>query len=164
MNWEDWQTGTARSHEWIFRGTDCCWIAVTDSDGGEKHYTGYAHLPRVVEMTTTQIREEYNVSVHGGITYGPDEKGVIGIDFAHAGDACFYSDGTPFQGYTTQSELEHREKFDKDRTHDWYPEDVQAEVERLVTQIRPSNLCDCGNSMLYNADEKEFYCPVCHSQ
>lgn len=100
---------------WTYEGRECevvkHWLG---------HYCGYTVTAAPQEIDGDLDR----LSVHGGITYGPDGNGVIGFDCSHAGDVCVDDDGEPI------SELD---PFIDRQT--WRAEDVKQEVESLVDQL-----------------------------
>lgn len=62
------------------------------------------------------------IEAHGGLTYGVDEGGWIGFDFAHAGDTCIL-DGEVQTDYGGVNNTE------------WTPEDVAAECRKVARQV-----------------------------
>ena len=88
------------------------------------HFCGYVQTNFSSPWTYDDIRGEFGhlISVHGGLTYGPDERGFVGFDCAHAGDVCILDDST-----VTDYEMSNRKE--------WTPEAVEEECVDLANQI-----------------------------
>ena len=65
-----------------FKGIE--WITVQAPIYGALN--GYARLPDCDHPWNDIYRAQEEISVHGGVTYGPDENGWVGFDTLHAGD------------------------------------------------------------------------------
>jgi hypothetical protein len=97
----------------------------------ESHYAGYVQLTDE-ELDVVQLRSKVSdtgayvspdISVHGGITYGPDEDNWVGFDYAHAGDVCEH----PERKLETMGCI--REE------HIWFPNDVFDDVQVFIDQV-----------------------------
>lgn len=91
------------------------------------HYMGYV---QVANPDTLAMEWGYpKVSVHGGITYGPDDEGWIGFDTAHAWDVSVDENGEEFgridQIYTEENEM----------TTVWTPDKVRNEIIKLARKV-----------------------------
>lgn len=98
------------------------------------HYCGYARMPEelVGKARTTSNYDEIegyippDLSVHGGVTYGPDDDNWIGFDTAHAWDGNFDEN---------MEELLNTIGSIGDPEHIWTPESVKEETEHLAEQL-----------------------------
>lgn len=137
------EVGEAR--EWTYRSKRC---KVVKNDVG--HWCGY---------TQTALRGFHDgdlydhgghegvriLSVHGGMTYGPDDNGWVGFDCGHARDLCLDEDDEPWgKMYELDDDHQHIELKrrgsieaceEADDCFVWRLKDVKEETERLADQL-----------------------------
>lgn len=91
-----------------------------------KHFAGYVRTNFGPLWSYDGIRGYMGglVEAHGGLTYGVDDEGWVGFDYAHSGDSCV---------------LDGEEQTDYGHTKDWgdkyTPEDVAAECRKVARQV-----------------------------
>lgn len=118
--------------EWTHRGLEC---ELKKNRLG--HFTGYVRVPddRLGEVRFHSSVDELDghtppdVEAPGGITYGPDDEGVIGFDTAHAWDVNHDEHGEQF------GTVDPMYPPDDEKTTVWTPEKVANAVEDLAEQI-----------------------------
>lgn len=103
-------------------GLECLVLNMYDS-----HYCGYVKTPFDGHF------EEFNklVNVHGGLSYGVDERGWLGFDTAHAFDVPTTEFGETLSGNPIGDFV--RDMGDEQT--EWYPEDVMEETAKLAEQF-----------------------------
>lgn len=130
------ETMTTRSavRRWTHVGLDCAMI-----ESGIGFVNGYVRLPSD-HLARNASYDQINrtISVHGGLTYGPDDEGWTGFDTGHSGD--YWPGSDPKYRYGSP-----------DRT--WSIESLAVEVESLASQLsamteigQPESHWDCTES------------------
>jgi len=90
------------------------------------HLCGYVKIPKghtLYGMSMPDIKYNYDIDVHGSVTYSETYKGawIIGFDCAHSGDKVFSAT------YFKECKL-------------WTIEDTMKETNRLAEQLLVENL------------------------
>lgn len=73
--------------EWTHLGYEC---KITQVAG---HYNGYVTAEFTKNLTDNELMSDLDVTVYGGITYGPNDEGTVGFDCCHPGAVCYDEDG-----------------------------------------------------------------------
>lgn len=131
---------------WTYRTKRC---KVVKNDIG--HWCGYTQTP-LRGFTDADLYDHGGhegqrvLSVHGGLTYGPDKNGWVGFDCGHSRDLCLDERGEPWGTMYVEHgreplELRKRGSVEACEEADdcfvWRLADVKREVERLADQLIP---------------------------
>lgn len=101
---------------------------------GPGYYCGYVKTSLAPAEMDAVHEGAGGVSIHGGVTYGPDADGWVGFDVAHAFDICVDEDGEPLPA--NLAAWMHETVRDHSITvAEWSPRDVRDEVDRLARQL-----------------------------
>jgi hypothetical protein len=111
------------------------WVITYNDIRGFEACNGYCQLPE----GSPWLRLHYDdipVEVHGGLTYGPDEKRFVGFDTAHAWDEWSYE---ALAEAGVEIDITWRQQYGlppryKDGNQ-WNIQRMKDEVERLAFQI-----------------------------
>lgn len=96
------------------------------------HYCGYVKTELPESLTIDDLNEQYDIRVHGGLTYGVDADGWVGFDCAHFGDICVDADGQRLDVQAFGMPLvDPGDRF----ASIWPVERVKAETNRLADQL-----------------------------
>jgi len=129
---------------WTYRTKRC---KVVKNDVGD--WCGYTQTP-LRGFTDTDLYDHGGhegqrvLSVHGGLTYGPDADGWVGFDCGHAADLCLDERGETWsksEDLLGKDHIEIRrhgsieECEEADDCFVWRLADVKRETERLADQL-----------------------------
>lgn len=111
------------------------WVITYNDLRGFEALNGYCQLPQGSPWLQLDF-DDIPVDVHGGLTYGPDEKRFIGFDTAHAFDVWSYE---ALAEAGIEIDITWRERYGLPPIpgggYQWNMDKMRSEVERLAEQI-----------------------------